>query len=335
MKTLKEKIIWSVSLFLVAILGYNINIWFEKKISYNEFSGVSEGTSYTIKFIKENNVKITASEVDSIFKLFQNIYSITDENSTISKFNKTGFISIKHSFLYDCLEKNKELYELTDGAFDPTIGRLVTIWGANFDNIGKVDSNEVKNQLQYIGFNLLKFNKDSVWTEKEGVQLDLGATYRGQCVDFLANYMDNKGIANYMIETDWGARIKGKNRDKEWFGNLKKNNIEEAILSANISQVNYSVANAGYQYRFFVRDGKKFAYTLNPKTGYPSQTEILSAYIFADECMLANALSTACMALGLEKSKELSSKFNSIRFLLNYQKSETEIASFDSFATKQ
>lgn len=299
-----------------------------------KIEGTFLSSPYSVKYIREDGIPVTKAEIDSIFLTFYNTYDIQNENSEIYQFNKTGKIKIKNPNLYTCLLKNKELYDLTNGTFDPTVGKLVEIWGVNFEKINHTDSSKVKEALEVIGFDKVIFTEDSITTTVPGVTLDLGATFKGQAVDVLTNFLNSRGIKNYMIETKWGTKLQGKNKNKSWITKKKVAKTESDSIISNVKQINYTVANSQMHQKYFDRNGIKYAYTLNPKTGYPAESDVLSAYIFAPDCMSTNGLSTACMALGFEKSKELTQQLSSIRFIITYTNQQGETISYDSFSNK-
>lgn len=323
---LNYKILWVIALATLVVFNSCNN---RKKLI--SIKGSFLNRPYSVSYTKQENASVTKAEIDSLFAIFSATYDIKNPNSLISQFNKTGKIKITNEYLLPCLDKNRELYELTNGIFDPTIGKLVEIYGLNFENIDSYDSLKVKEAIRVIGFDKIKYTSDSLIATTEGVNLDFGATYRGQAVDALIKLVNAKGIQNYLIETDWGTEAKGKNNNKSWITKKKLGKTETDSIVANVKQINYSVANTDNHVKFFNRNGVKFAYTLNPITGFPAESDVLSAYIFAQNCMTANGLSTACMALGFEKSKELTKKLKNIRFIITYTNSNAETICFDSF----
>jgi len=129
-------------------------------------------------------------------------------------------------------------------------------------------------------------------------------------VDVVSEYLESKGIANYLVEIGGEVRTIGINpRGQIWRVGIDKPidgmQIAGMQMEAIIRHKNRSLATSGNYRRFYMKDGVKYSHTIDPVTGYPVRHDLLSATVLADECMIADGFATAFMVLGLEKSKEI------------------------------
>ena len=141
------------------------------------------------------------------------------------------------------------------------------------------------------------------------ITLDFSAIAKGYGADCIAKMFEEKGIQNYMIEIGGEIVCKGNNpKGEPWKIGINKP-IEESIPTQEIQNIltirNCAMATSGNYRNYYMKDGKKIAHTINPKTGFPIQTEILSSTVLAPSCATADAYATSFMVMGLEKTKEI------------------------------
>ena len=162
-----------------------------------------------------------------------------------------------------------------------------------------------------------KIVDNKVVKEFPEAKLISNAIAKGQSVDFVANFLISQGVENFLVEIGGEIVCKGKNPKGEiWKIGIDKP-IEDEVYENRENQIiinvsDRAIATSG-NYRQFIESGsKKYAHTINPKTGYPEENELLSVTVIASDCMTADAYATAFMASGLEKSKQILEKNNSI-----------------------
>ena len=151
--------------------------------------------------------------------------------------------------------------------------------------------------------------------------IDVNAIAQGYSVDVLARYLESLGIFNYLVEIGGEVRSRGSKPEEEsWLVGIDKPADEnlERHLTMSVKLNNRSLATSGNYRKFVEIDGQKFGHSLDPKTGYPAQTDILSATVLADDCMSADAYATALMVMGLEQSKALVEKEEALQAILIY-----------------
>jgi thiamine biosynthesis lipoprotein len=276
---------------------------------YENFSGFIQGTTYSIVF--ENNGKLNSedlkSEVERVLHDFDMSLSLYVDSSIISKVNRNEDIALDYYFT-EAFKISSEISEMTEGAFDITVGPLVKAWGFGPDERKDFSESKRDSLLKLVGMNKVNIvNKRLIKTDP-GVILDFNAIAQGYSVDVVSTYFDGKGIKSYLIEIGGEVRVKGDKQGSLWRIGIDKpeenNNQPGTELQAVISMKDRSLATSGNYRKFYVENGTKYSHTIDPRTGYPARNQLLSATILADDCATADGIATACMVLGREKAVE-------------------------------
>jgi len=299
--------------FLFLIISCHSN----SKHSSDKFiniAGNAQGTSYSIIYFSESQINFARS-FDSILKVVDEELSTYDSLSFISLINRnndTCYSLSNHVLFSECFSKAINVYKVSNKTFNPALYPIVNYWGfygsknSNF----KPDSLEVDSLLKACELescfyldenNLCKLNPLS--------KLDFNAIAQGYSVDLIADFLDENNINNYLIEIGGELRAKGKNsRNKFWTVGIDKpiydskpgeNDFQE-IIPLN----NKSLATSGNYRKFYSINGKRYAHTIDPFTGYPVNHHLLSATVIADEAYFADAMATSFMVKGLEDSRK-------------------------------
>jgi thiamine biosynthesis lipoprotein len=283
---------------------------------YLKIAGETMGTTYHITYSSADGQSHKA-DIDSILVKVNEEVSTYIPTSVISLFNKSsepftlqdpsGKMVSEH--FYTNLQRGKEIFQLTSGAFDPTVMPLVNYWGFGYDDqriITGVDTMIVDSlKRNYIGFDKISFDSTSIEKSAPGVELDFSALAKGYGVDVICNYLDSKGCENYLVEIGGEVRAKGENpKGNFWVVgiNTPKEGGATGDFQATIALPNLALATSGNYRNYYQVDSLIFSHTINPATGFPERTELLSASVFAKDCMTADALATACMVMGLDKA---------------------------------
>jgi len=153
--------------------------------------------------------------------------------------------------------------------------------------------------------------------------LDFSAIAKGYSVDIAADFLHEKGCENYLVDIGGEVVANGENKTgAAWRVGINEPNDNEPLnaheLQAIISLKNKGMATSGNYRNFYIENGKKFAHTINPHTGYPVNHNLLSATIVAQDCMTADALATACMVMGTNSAQNLIQKMDNIEAFLIY-----------------
>ena len=309
-----QKIIVFITVLLI-LLACNQ----EKKNSNFTLKGHVFGTTYKITYFN-TNVNYQKS-LDSLFFLINKSTSTYISTSDISKINSGDSTVIVGEIFTEVFKKAKIIYKETDGFFDPTVGNLVNAYGFGPKEEEKnLTEDEIKEQMRFVGLDKISLKNRKILKEYPQVYLDFNSIAKGFAIDVVARFFDGKKIENYLIEIGGEIRAKGlKNDNKPWLIRLVdplKSMDNDGFKTINLS--NKSMATSGNYRKFRVSGGgKKYVHTINPKTGYATESNLLSASVIANiDCADVDAYATAFMAMGLEKTKEFLIKNPSIKVIL-------------------
>lgn len=299
----------------------------QKKEIYTSIQGETMGTYYNIKYKSDIDLK---PQIDKELIRINDELSTYIPTSTISKFNKAEKgIKIDKSDLWKNIIKAKKINTYSNGFYDPTVMPLVNYWGFGYKGhkkIKSIDSVKINKLLESVGFEkieMINIGTDSINLIKktDGLQLDLSSIAKGYGVDMIGNLIKEKGIKDYLVEIGGEIVCSGLSpSDKNWIIGIntpeEKASINDLILKKQL--YNKALATSGNYRNFYSVNGNKYSHTINPKTGFPERSNLLSSTIIANDCMTADALATACMAYGLENSIKMISQLDSIEACFIY-----------------
>ncbi len=271
-----------------------------------KIEGNAQGTSYHISYLSNDGINYKKA-LDSLLKKIDNSMSTWEPNSLISRINNNDSTAIADSYLIDVFRKSLEVSQKTDGAFDVTVGPLINSLGFGYTKKEYVDRSKIDSLLPYVGYQMLSLKGKKIIKAKPQIQLDFNAIAQGYSVDVLAQYLESKGITNYLVEIGGELKTKGKKENNEnWKVGIDQPNEKESSerkLEAVVQLNNKALATSGNYRKFYVEGGQKYSHIINPKTGYPAKQNLLSATVIANDCMTADAYATAFMVMGLQESK--------------------------------
>ncbi len=298
--------IHNLKISVILIVSLCISCSFPEKGTYYKIAGFAQGTSYHITYQYPDSVNLK-SQVDSVLKEFDMLFSLYEPNSLISKVNRNEESLVNTSFV-KIYNTARRVWEESDGYFDVTVLPLVNAWGFGPGRKMDVEESIIDSLLQFVGMDKVTLLENQIIKQHPNLQFDFNAIAQGYSVDVMETYFDSLGIKNYMIEIGGEIRTKGMNPsgqlwrigvDRPDFGNMIPGDQLQVILQMR----NKALATSGNYRKFYEEDGVKFSHSINPKTGYPSRDQLLSATVLADDCITADAWATAFMVMGLEKSK--------------------------------
>jgi thiamine biosynthesis lipoprotein len=293
------------------------------------FQGQAFGTTFSIQVYSINEIDFEKG-IDSVLSKVNNSVSTYIPESDISKINSGNTTIIVDDIFIDNFNISAEVYEITGGFFDPTIGVLRNAYGfGDTNSIQEIDSLALDSMMKFVGFNKVKLTSENkiekVYPE---IYIDFNAVAKGYGIDLIGSYLDSKGVGNYLIELGGEILAKGKNveKNKSWLVGIENVNLNDKSFSSIIALENIAMATSG-NYRKFRIDsltGKKYVHTLNPITGSAAKSDITSATVLAPTCALADAYATAFMALGLENSKAILKNIDKIDVYFTYNDQNNE-----------
>lgn len=290
-------------------------------------NGLAQGSTYSITYFSENQL-VEKKQIDSIIEVIDLSMSTYREESLISQINQNQPLIIDEHFKKVFL-MSKKIHHQSDGFFDPSIGLLIDAWGfGKNEHHNPPNKSTIDSLLLLVGLDKINLTHEDIF-QKENlyIQLNFNAIAQGYTCDVIADFLKQKNITNFIVEVGGEMVVSGKNpqKRKAWAIGIDNplQNPDEPREIIQVLEIQGGLATSG-NYRKVWTDsltGKKYVHTINPKTGYPEQSDLLSATVIAPTAMEADAYATALMAIGLEKSKV---------FLDNHPELKALLLSFDN-----
>ena len=314
----RKSLYWQIPFLLLLIAGTfyiarQNNKTDAQASAYQHEEGMIFGTFYSLTYQSEKSlqkeVEVALEQVDKEFSMF-------NEESTVAAINR-GEDPRRSAMFNEVFLLAQQVNADTEGAFDITVAPLVNAWGFGFKHQQTPTPEQVDS--------LLKIRS----------QLDFSAIAKGYGCDAAARTLDAHGAKNFMVEIGGEVVTKGCNPSggqwrigvtKPTDDSLSANTELQAVLAVN----NAAMATSGNYRNFYYKGGRKYAHTIDPRTGYPVQHELLSATVFADRCAVADAYATSFMVLGLEKSKALLQRHPDMKAYLIYTDTQGKLAVWHS-----
>ena len=291
-----------------------------KQKQYFEESG---SVFHTIYHIKYEGSEILTEKIDAEFQKFNLSLNPFNPNSIISKVNRNEAVEADDWFI-EVFNKAKEVSDHSEGIFDITCAPLVNLWGFGFSKMDSVTPQMIDSIKQFVGYQKVRLDGRKVVKDDSRILLNCSAIAKGYASDIIARLLEREGIENYMVEIGGEVTMKGVNQNgKCWRIGINKPEDDSTGVKNDIEEVvqlckKGGVATSGNYRNYYIKDGKKYAHTIDPRTGYPSEQSILSATIVAEDCITADAYATAFMAMGLEKAREAAKKIPGIEYYVIY-----------------
>jgi len=293
------------SILLLFLFGVSC----QEKTEYSSFAGIAQGTTYSIVY--ENSGKIEPQalrqEVEKILRDFDMSLSLYKDSSILSKINRNEE-AVPDKFFTGVFKRSFEIFRLTNGAFDVTVGPLVRAWGFGPDEHKNVSPAKIDSLLELVGMQNVELKDGTIHKADPRISLDFNAIAQGYSVDVIYGFLEEKGISSFLIEIGGEVRVKGDKGGTMWRIGIDRpvddNMSPGSNLEAVIQLKDRSLATSGNYRKFYVENGIKYSHTIDPLTGYPAKNQLLSATILAQDCATADGIATACMVMGKEKSIE-------------------------------
>jgi len=290
--------------------------------------GEAQGTTYSITYIAKAPVEKAA--IDSILQVIDLSMSTYIDNSLISKINRGENLPIDPHF-EKVFSASFDIYLQSKGAFDPSIGQLINAWGfGKKENHTPPTQKQIDSLLALTGMDKVHYIDTPrgafIRKDNPNIQLNFNAIAQGYTSDVIAEYFLSKQISNFIVEVGGELVIHGRNtlKNKPWrigIDNPLQKPDEDREIVATVELTDCGLATSG-NYRKLWTDsltGQKYVHTINPKTGRPQPSNLLSATVIAPSAMLADGYATTLMALGgIEKAKDFLAQHKELKAVLLY-----------------
>ena len=335
----------------------------EKKVLIQKvIRGEAQGTTYSILFYDSTDVDLRKG-VDSLLNVIDQSLSTYNPNSFLTSFNTSDSCDLIDNHFIDVFLEAYKVYDLTKGAFDPTILPVLNAWGfgpvdtlkfdstftdsmkyAYMDSLAFELEDFVGMDMLTIGGDLFMDNSNSYlggdqenWICKElkNIQLDFNAIAQGYSVDCLARYLDSFEISSYLVELGGELRSRGtKPNGVPWRVAIEKpTDLSQQSLAAELNLINRSMATSGNYRKIKMLGNIPLGHTIDPRECRPVSNELISVTVFADDCILADAYSTSFMVMGLNESVGFveNNRTDNLEAYFIYQDQEGALKSYVSY----
>lgn len=338
----------SLTPFILLLLLFQSCMQEENKSPYLMVGGETMGTYYKVTY-QDSLKRDFGKEIDNLLIAINQEISTYEPKSTITLFNQssapfnTGLFykdfanclsdprtcpKVKNRHFHRNFLQAKVAYERTRHAFDPTVMSLVNYWGFGYTPkkpVTNVDSMKIDSLMQYVGFDKVKMTDEKgysvIYKNDPNIKIDFGGTGQGYGIDAVSEFLENKGIKNYLVDIGGESRARGKNARGTWWTIGINTPSSEAALT-DFTQIielrNMSVSTSGNYRNFYEVNGKKYSHFISPVTGFPEKSNLLSASVFSKECTYPDALATGFMVMGLEEAFTLAEQLEDIEALFIY-----------------
>lgn len=273
------------------------------------------GTTFSIVLVDPANDIGKGQLQDRIAETLERVDGLASTwlvDSEISAFNanaSTEWIPVS-SELCMAFEHALEISQLSDGAFDITVGPLVNLWGFGPD--GDVTepppADALQSVMQYVGYEALQTRCDQPAVRKSfgNIYVDLSGWAKGYAVDELAELLDDHALENYLVEIGGELRVRGHNaQSQKWAIAVEAPSTTSRKPHSVVRVTNTSVATSGDYRNFFDHDGKHYSHTIDARTGWPVSHDLAAVTVVSESAAFADAMATALLVLGPQAGPQL------------------------------
>jgi len=299
------------------------------KKSYYQDNGEIFHTNYNIKYEYSHSL---SKEIRNELNRFDNSLNPFNKESVIFQINN-NISDVPDSLFIEVFNKSQEVSEISGGLFDITCAPLINAWGFGFKNMENVTPEQIDSLRNLVGYKKIYIENGKVVKTDPRVQINTSAIAKGFSVDIIARLFDSLNIENYMCEIGGEIITKGVNSKGEcWHIGIDKPIDEKIQTQRNLQTIlkicDKAIATSGNYRNFYVKDGKKYAHTIDPITGYPSTGNILSTTVVADNCMTADAYATTFMLTGIDRAKEIAKELELDIYLIYTEDDGSIVATY-------
>ena len=308
----------------ILILTHSRN---EAKPEYRTAQGLVFGTSYHITYLYNADLQ---EDIEQTLALVDNALSMFNPNSTISAVNRSESVFVDDTLFLKVFRRAMEISDLTGGAFDITVAPAVNAWGFGFKHAENIRQATIDSLLEITGYRKIHETDGMITKDDPRIMLDCSAIAKGFGSDMVAGMLRSKGINDFMVEIGGEIVLSGQNpKGKLWNIGISKP-VEDSLsvnseLQTVIPVTDIAMATSGNYRNFYVKDGRKYAHTIDPHTCQPVSHNLLSATVFAPDCATADALATSMMVMGLDSAQALLARHPEFQAYLIYQTSDGTI----------
>ena len=323
----KKKLMWQLPFLMLLIVGTVLIISHQQSTPYRQANDFVFGTTY--KIVYQCDSDLTASIRQELMRVDYSLSPFNKE-SVITAVNQNREVMLDPYFV-EVFNKAMEISRETKGAFDITVAPLVNAWGFGFKHEQMPTKRQVDSLRQIIGYQKVALKNGKVEKQDSRMMLDCSAIAKGFGVDAVARLLRDRGVQNFMIEIGGEVVTCGVNAQRlPWRVGVVKPSEDSLStgheLQTILNVTDKAMATSGNYRNFYYKNGRRYAHTIDPKTGYPVQHSLLSATVLAASCTVADAYATSFMVMGLDNARQLLEHHPELMAYLIYDDGKGDIA---------
>lgn len=323
----KKKLLWQLPFLAFLIIGTVVIVGRQKSVPYQHDEGRIFGTTYHITYQSDDNLK---KEIEETLKAVDQEFSMFNPQSTVALINEGKRPTLNDDFL-EVYQLAQQVNEESDGAFDITVAPLVNAWGFGFKSQQMPNNHQIDSLRRLVGMEHVSLagakGSQYVRFQRPRMMLDFSAIAKGYGTDRVARLLMSHDVANFMVEIGGEVYAKGNSEKRlPWSIGVSKpvddpdNDAQELETVLNVT--NQAMATSGNYRNFYYKGGRKYAHTIDPKTGRPVQHSLLSATVLAPTCAEADAYATSFMVMGLDKARQVLERKKQLQAYFIYQNAQ-------------
>ena len=288
--------------------------------NYKRIQGDALGTTYKVIVQSESNSSEIKQSIDSIFEVVNNSMSTYRTNSIISRVNQSqNPVEVDIHFI-EVFKKSQEIWNLSNGYFDPTAGSIVNLYGMGPNtNVQSINRYKIDSVMQHVGLDKVYLDQQNrIVKAKEGIYIDFNAIAKGYSVDLIKDLLIKINSENFLIEVGGELITMGKNdKNKKWKVAIQ-NPIDLTSYYSEISLDGMALATSGNYRKFRIdsQTGVRYAHIVNPINGESMTNNILSASVVSSSCIEADAWATSLMLMDPKEATKIINNIPDIEVLI-------------------
>ena len=305
----KRRLLWQLPFLAFLVIGTVIIVSRQQSTPYQHDRGMVFGTVYHITYQSSKSLQ---KDIEA---------ELAKVDASLSPFNKRSIITavnenrdtVVNKMFSDVFALAMKISDSTNGAFDITVAPLVNAWGFGFKGGAMPSRHQVDSLKALVGYHKVSLTNGRVSKTDPRIMLDCSSIAKGYGCDVVAKFLSAKGIDNYMVEIGGEIVTRGISEKRlPWKIGVTKPTDDSLNVNQEIQTIinvtDKAMATSGNYRNFYYKNGRKYAHTIDPSTGYPVQHNILSSTVIADDCATADSYATAFMVMGLDKAKAILSR---------------------------
>ena len=323
---------WIFLTFLVIGTILILNESKQEQPQYRTAQGLVFGTRYNVTYLYNADLQ---PDIDHTLALVDSALSMFNAESTISAVNRSESIQVTDTMFLKVYRRAMEISAMTGGAFDITVAPAVNAWGFGFKHAENIRQATIDSLMEIIGYSKIHEQDGLITKDDPRIMLDCSAIAKGFGSDMVAAMFRSKGINDFMVEIGGEIVVSGHNPKGNLWGIGISKPVDDSLsinneLQTVIKVSDIAMATSGNYRNFYVKNGRKYAHTIDPHTCMPVSHSLLSATVFAPDCATADALATSMMVMGLDSAKALLARHPEFQAYLIYQTTDGSLATFST-----